>query len=129
MLTLINIGIAYLKWPNILVFGRQNCILYEPNHFLVNFLKCGFCSLGNQSTWSPNLTFFPRYFYWLHKTWFHSWWFHNWLLIMYFAYNLSFCSFSNYVSLLMSTSIRFEYLWSILNVGKTYSMGIKGCNP
>jgi len=104
----------------IVLFHGHNCTLYGPTHFLVNFPMCFLSFWEPQSTWSPNLNLFFGYFCWLHKTWFHCW-----VPTMFSAC----CSFSNSMSLLVNILIGFAFLWSPLNVDKTYYVGIRRCNP
>ncbi len=100
---------------SIVLFGRYNCIVYGPNHFLVNFARCVFYSFGNQSTWSPNFNYFFVYFYCLHRTWFHYW-----FLTISSTCSLSIYSFSNSINMLVNTLIGFASSWSPQNASRTY---------
>jgi hypothetical protein len=43
---------------NTILLGNTYCILYGPNHFLMNFPICDSFPFGNHRTKSPNLNFF-----------------------------------------------------------------------
>jgi hypothetical protein len=56
---------------NIALLSNIYCILFSPNHFLVNFPRCDLFPFGNHKTKSLNLNYFLVFFNWFHKTLFH----------------------------------------------------------
>jgi len=56
---------------NIILLGRQYCILYKPNHHFLNFWVCYFLPFKNQITVSPIEKVLILWFYCAHNTVFH----------------------------------------------------------
>jgi hypothetical protein len=84
-----------------MLFSNTYCILYGPNHFLVNFPRCDLFALWKPQNIITKIEFFNRFFCWLHTIIFHCWKPVVSITCILVSYN-----FSSYVILLVKTIIK-----------------------